>query len=130
MPITSTAVTINRVCISGMEAVISGVAMIKAGFVDVILAGGVEHMSGVPYAVPSARWGARLQNQSLDDMMIEALYCGSRLQPGMEHGPAKEGPIVDMFQGQALHHGAHGGAYCPDVQHKPPGDGRGGPQEP
>ncbi len=100
IPITSTAVTINRVCISGMEAVISGVAMIKAGFADVILAGGVEHMSGVSYAVPSARWGARLQNQSLDDMMIEALYCGSRLQPGMEHGPAKEGPIVDMFRGK------------------------------
>ncbi len=100
VPITSTAVTINRVCISGMEAVISGLAMIRAGLVDVVLAGGVEHMSGVAYAVPSARWGARLQNQSLDDMMIEALYCGSRLQPGMEHGPAKDGPIVDMFRGK------------------------------
>jgi len=100
IPITSTAVTINRVCISGMEAVISGMAMIQAGLVDVVLAGGVEHMSSVAYAVPTARWGCRLQNQSFDDMMIEALYCGSRLQPGLEKGPAKEGPIVDMFRGK------------------------------
>ena len=60
---TSTAVTINRVCVSGMEAVISGMAMIQAGLVDVILAGGAEHMSGVAYAVPGARWGCRLQNR-------------------------------------------------------------------
>lgn len=100
IPETSTAVTINRVCISGMEAAISGMAMIQAGLVDVVLAGGVEHMSGVPYAVPAARWGCRLQNQSLDDALIEALYCGSRLQPGMEFGPAKDGPIVDMFRGK------------------------------
>ena len=100
IPITSTAVTINRVCISGMEAVISGMAMIQAGLVDVVLTGGMEHMSSVAYAVPTARWGCRLQNQSFDDMMIEALYCGSRLQPGLEKGPAKEGPVVDMFRGK------------------------------
>jgi acetyl-CoA C-acetyltransferase len=100
IPETSTAVTINRVCISGMEAVISGMAMIQAGLVDVVLAGGVEHMSGVPYAVPSARWGCRLQNQTFEDSMIEALYCGSRLQPGLEKGPAKDGPIVEMFRGK------------------------------
>jgi len=48
------AVTVNRVCISGMEAVLSGAAMIQAGVADVILAGGVEHMSGAPYAVLNA----------------------------------------------------------------------------
>jgi acetyl-CoA C-acetyltransferase len=100
IPETSTAVTVNRVCVSGMEAVISGMAMIQAGLVDVVLAGGVEHMSGVTYAVPSARWGARLQNNTLDDTMIESLYCGSRLLPGIEKGPAKEGPIVDALRGK------------------------------
>lgn len=75
------AVTINRVCISGMEAVISGMAMIQAEMADVILAGGVEHMSGVPYAVPSARWGARLQDQGFIDAMMHALHCGSHLMP-------------------------------------------------
>jgi len=75
------AVTINRVCISGMEAVISGMAMIQAGMAEIILAGGVEHMSGAPYAVANARWGCRLQDHQFDDTMIHALYCGSRLQP-------------------------------------------------
>ena len=100
IPETSTAVTVNRVCISGMEAVVSGMAMIQAGLVDVILAGGVEQMSGVAYAVPTARWGCRLQNQSFDDMMIEALYCGSRLQPGPEKGPVKEGMPLELFKGK------------------------------
>ncbi len=100
IPDTSTAVTINRVCISGMEAVISGMAMIQVGLVDVVLGGGVEHMSGVAYAVQAARWGCRLQNHSFDDMLIEALYCGSRLQPGPEKGPVKDGPVIEMLKGK------------------------------
>lgn len=100
IPESSTAVTINRVCISGMEAVVSGMAMIQVGLVDVVLAGGVEHMSGVSYAVPDARWGCRLQNKNLDDMCIERLLCGSRLQPGLEQGPVKEGPVIDIMKGK------------------------------
>jgi acetyl-CoA C-acetyltransferase len=84
------AVTINRVCISGMEAVLSGTAMIQAGMADVILAGGVEHMSGVPYTVPGARWGCRLQDQTFVDSMIHALHCGSHLIPHPEDGPVDE----------------------------------------
>ena len=74
IPDTSPAVTINRVCISGMEAVVSGMAMIQAGMADVVLAGGVEHMSGVPYTVPSARWGCRLQDQVFVDAIIPVSY--------------------------------------------------------
>ena len=81
------AVTVNRVCISGMEAVISGMAMIQAGMAEIILAGGVEHMSGVPYTVPSARWGARLQDQGLVDAMIHALHCGSYFIPLDQNAP-------------------------------------------
>ena len=81
IPDTVPAATINRVCISGMEAVISGMAMIQAGMADIILAGGVEHMSGVPYTIPKARWGCRLQDQALVDAMIHALYCGSHVLP-------------------------------------------------
>ncbi len=92
-----TAVTINRVCISGMEAVVSGMAMIQAGMADVILAGGVEHMSGVPYAVPGARWGLRLQDGALVDAMIHALHCGSHLIPFDESSP------VDTDQAPASH---------------------------
>ncbi len=100
IPETITAVTINRVCISGMEAVISGMAMIQAGMADIILAGGVEHMSGVPYVVPAARWGCRLQDHTFVDWMIHALHCGSHLLPGPENGPLKEGMPVEMFKGK------------------------------
>jgi acetyl-CoA C-acetyltransferase len=95
-----TAVTINRVCISGMEAVISGMAMIQAGMADVILAGGVEHMSGVPYTVPAARWGCRLQDHVFVDAMIHALHCGSHLIPHPEEGPVKEGMPLELFKGK------------------------------
>ena len=87
IPDTVPAVTVNRVCISGMEAVLSGAAMIQAGMADVILAGGVEHMSGVPYTVPKARWGCRLQDQQFVDAMIHALHCGSHLLPFDESTP-------------------------------------------
>lgn len=94
------AVTLNRLCVSGMEAVISGMAMIKAGLADVILAGGVEHMSSVPYGVTSARWGCRMFTTTFDDFMQESLYGGSKFMPGMEKGPAKEGPVVEAFRGK------------------------------
>lgn len=95
VPNTQTAVTINRVCISGMEAVISGMAMIQADMADIILAGGAEHMSGVPYIVPAARWGCRLQDQTFVDAMIRALHCGSYVMPDAAEGPvnAEEAPL-------------------------------------
>ena len=100
IPENITAVTINRVCISAMEAVVSGMAMIQAGMADIILAGGTEHMSGVPYVVPGARWGCRLQDQVFVDWMIHALHCGSHLLPGPEKGPLKEGMPLEMFKGK------------------------------
>ena len=90
IPESITAVTINRVCISGMEAMISGMAMIQAGMADIILAGGTEHMSGVPYSVPGARWGCRLQDKTFVDDLIHALHCGSHIIPHPEDGPVDE----------------------------------------
>ena len=87
IPDTVPAATVNRVCISGMEAAISGMAMIQAGMADIILAGGTEHMSSVPYSVPGARWGCRIQDQTFVDDLIHALHCGSRLIPHPEDGP-------------------------------------------
>jgi acetyl-CoA C-acetyltransferase len=99
LPETIPAVTINRVCISGMEAVISGAAMIQAEMADVVLAGGVEHMSGAPFTVPSARWGARLQDQVLVDAMIHGLHCGSHLLPLEKTAPldCSSGPAALML---------------------------------
>ncbi|MCF8079167.1 MAG: acetyl-CoA C-acyltransferase [Desulfobacterales bacterium] len=95
------AVTINRVCISGMEAVLSGAAMIQAGMADVVLAGGVEHMSGVAFHVPGARWGCRLQDQVMVDALIRSLYCGSHLIPHPEDGPADSSrPPLSLCKGK------------------------------
>jgi acetyl-CoA C-acetyltransferase len=124
IPDSVTAVTINRVCISGMEAVISGMAMIQAGMADVILAGGVEHMSGVAYQVPNARWGCRLQDHVFVDAMIHALHCGSHIIPHPKTAPwTKPTAAVEHVRGQALHHGAHGRVHRPAQGHLPPGDG-------
>jgi acetyl-CoA C-acetyltransferase len=101
IPETVPAVTINRVCISGMEAAVSGMAMIQAGMADIILAGGTEHMSSVPYSVPGARWGCRLQDQTFVDNMIHALHCGSHLIPHPEDGPVDASkPPLSMFVGK------------------------------
>lgn len=101
VPDSTPAVTINRVCISGMEAIISGMAMIQADMADVILAGGTEHMSGIAYAVPMARWGCRLQDHTFVDPLIHGLYCGSHLIPHPEDGPVDEKcEPLSMFKGQ------------------------------
>ncbi len=102
------AATVNRVCISGMEAVLSGAAMIQAGMAEVILAGGVEHMSGVPYTVPKARWGCRLQDTQFVDALIHALHCGSFVLPFDDATPldTTRAPGL-LFHGQTLYHGPH-----------------------
>jgi acetyl-CoA C-acetyltransferase len=64
------AFTINKVCASGMKAVALATQAIRAGEADVILAGGMENMSLIPYALPAARWGARMNNADLVDLMI------------------------------------------------------------
>jgi acetyl-CoA C-acetyltransferase len=101
IPDTVTAVTINRVCISGMEAVVSGMAMIQSGMADIILAGGVEHMSGVAYHVPKARWGCRLQDQVFVDALTRALHCGSHIIPHPETAPMDATrPPLSLFKGR------------------------------
>ncbi len=95
------AVTINRVCISGMEAMLSGMAMIQSGMSDIVLAGGVEHMSSVPYEVPKARWGCRLQDQVFVDALIRALHCGSYVMPLPKDGPVDSSQApYSMFIGK------------------------------
>jgi acetyl-CoA C-acetyltransferase len=100
IPDSVTAVTINRVCTSSMDAVVSGMMMIQTGMADIILAGGTEHMSGIAYTVPSARWGCRLQDQVFVDTMMQALHVGSHLIPHPEDGPVKEGMPLELFKGK------------------------------
>ena len=64
------AFTINKVCASGMKAVALAAQAISFGDAEVILAGGMENMSLIPYSVPAARWGARMNNADLVDLMV------------------------------------------------------------
>lgn len=70
LPIETPAMTINKVCGSGLRAVELAAQIIKAGDADVIVAGGAENMSATAYAVPSGRWGARMNNTQMVDMMV------------------------------------------------------------
>ncbi len=65
------AMTINKVCGSGLRSVSLAAQIIKAGDADIIVAGGMESMSNAPYAVESARWGYRMGDGSLIDVMIK-----------------------------------------------------------
>lgn len=67
----SSAMTINKVCGSGLRAVSLAAQMIKCGDADIILAGGTESMSNAPYILPSNRWGQRMGDASLVDIMIK-----------------------------------------------------------
>ena len=70
LPIETPAMTINKVCGSGLRAVEIAAQIIKAGDADIIVAGGAENMSATAYALPSARWGARMNNAQMVDMMV------------------------------------------------------------
>ncbi len=64
------AFTVNKICASGMKSVALAAQAIKAGDAEVIIAGGMENMSSVPYYMPKARWGARMFNAELVDGMV------------------------------------------------------------
>ncbi len=70
IPVEKPAYTVGMVCGSGMKSVIEAARSIACGDADVIVAGGMENMSAAAYAVPSARWGARMGNAPMVDTMI------------------------------------------------------------
>ena len=74
LPLASGATTINKVCGSGMKAIMLAHDLIKAGSADLIVAGGMESMSNAPYLLPKARGGYRMgHGQTLDHMMLDGL---------------------------------------------------------
>jgi acetyl-CoA C-acetyltransferase len=73
IPKQSPALTLNRLCGSGLQAIVSAAQMIQTGDAEVVLAGGAESMSRGAYWVESARWGARLGEASLVDSVVGAL---------------------------------------------------------
>ena len=85
VPVEVPAETVNRVCGSGLQAVVHAVEAVKAGYVDLILAGGTESMSSAPYILKGARWGYRMGNgEIVDSMLNEGLTCAmNRCHMGM-----------------------------------------------
>ena len=68
--------TVNRVCGSGLQAVVHAVEAIRVGYVDTMVAGGTESMSSAPYLLKGARWGYRMGNgEAIDSMLSEGLLC-------------------------------------------------------
>jgi acetyl-CoA C-acetyltransferase len=76
LPIEVPAETVNRVCGSGLQAVVHAVEAIRVGYVDTVVAGGTESMSNAPYVLKGARWGYRLgHGEVVDSMVAEGLTC-------------------------------------------------------
>ena len=70
------ALTVNKVCLSGLNAVALADQLIRAGEVETVVAGGMESMTNTPYGMPKARQGARMGNAELVDLMIhDGLWC-------------------------------------------------------
>src|SRR3954465_9581145 len=76
LPVEVPGETVNRVCGSGLQAVVHAVEAIRVGYVDAIVAGGTESMSNAPYLLKGARWGYRMGNgEVVDSMLLEGLTC-------------------------------------------------------
>ncbi len=73
LPHETPALTLNRLCGSGLQAVVTAAQMIAGGDADVAVAGGAENMSRSPYLAPAMRWGARMNDAALVDMLVGAL---------------------------------------------------------
>jgi acetyl-CoA C-acetyltransferase len=73
LPKETPALTLNRLCGSGLQAIVSAAQAIRLGDAEITVAGGAESMSRGVYADPSARWGARMGDHQIIDMMVGAL---------------------------------------------------------
>jgi len=73
LPVEVPALTLNRLCGSGLQAIVTAAQTIMLGDADVAVAGGAESMSRSPYLSPAMRWGARMNDTALVDVMVAAL---------------------------------------------------------
>ena len=76
LPVEVPGETVNRMCGSGMQAVVHAVEAIRSGYVDTVIAGGTESMSNAPYLLKGARWGYRMgDREAVDSMLLDGLIC-------------------------------------------------------
>jgi acetyl-CoA C-acetyltransferase len=75
LPYEVPALTVNRVCGSGLEAIVLGARAIREGEADLVIAGGMENMSAAPYALPQLRWGNKMNHiQAIDLLLHDGLW--------------------------------------------------------
>lgn len=82
VPVEKPAYTVNRICGSGLQAIINGVQLIQLGEAEIVLAGGMENMSQAPHVIRGARWGIPLGRSQMEDSLWEALtdtYCDTSM---------------------------------------------------
>jgi acetyl-CoA acetyltransferase family protein len=110
LPVEVPALTVNRLCGSGIQSIISAAQLIELGEASVVLAGGMESMSQAPHVVRGARWGLRLGQGKLEDSLMVALldtYCGCNMAGTAEnlarqHGITREAQDEFALRSQKL----------------------------
>jgi len=112
------ALTVNRLCGSGMQSIVNAAQMIQLGEATAVLAGGMESMSQAPHVVRGARWGLGLGEGKLEDSLMVALldtYCGLYMANtaelyAEEHGITRE--LMDEFALQSQHKAGEAQKAC------------------
>jgi acetyl-CoA acyltransferase 2 len=115
IPETVPALTVNRLCGSGFQAIITGAQMLALGEADFVLAGGTENMSQAPHVIRGARWGIPLGAGSMEDSLWSALtdsYCNLTMAETAEnlarkYGVNREEADEFAFQSQMKNKAAH-----------------------
>jgi acetyl-CoA C-acetyltransferase len=105
IPIETPAFNVNRLCGSGLQAIVSAAQMLKLGDCDIAVGGGAESMSRGPYLVPAARWGARMGDTPVTDYMLGILhdpFHGIHMGITAENVAARDGITRDMQDRLAL----------------------------
>jgi len=105
VPIETAALTVNRLCGSGMQAIVSAAQMIILGEAHTVLAGGMESMSQAPHVVRGLRWGVGLGEGKLEDSLMVALldsYCGLYMANTAELYAEQQGITREMQDEFAL----------------------------
>ena len=110
LPVEVPALTVNRLCGSGVQSIISAAQLIELGEAKVVLAGGMESMSQAPHVIRGARWGFKLGQGKLEDSLMVALldtYCGCSMATTAEtlarkYGITREGQDEFALRSQKL----------------------------
>jgi acetyl-CoA acetyltransferase family protein len=105
LPIETPALTVNRLCGSGMQAIVNAAQMIQLGEARTVLAGGMEAMSQAPHAIRGMRWGVGLGEGKLEDTLMVALldtYCGLQMANTAELYAEQQGIMREQMDEFAL----------------------------